>query len=49
MTKDEPPTEVESVYVGVMPMYSAVAKVLKPAVNRPSTSLVFSPASARAL
>src|SRR5688572_18588646 len=47
--KDEPPIEVLSLYLGLMPMYSAVASVLKPAVKRPSTSLTLRPASARAL
>ena len=41
--------EVLSVKRGCMPMYSPVVRVLKPAVNRPSTSLTERPASARAL
>lgn len=43
------PTAVESVYVGSMPRYSASVSVPKPAESRPSTSLIFSPASSSAL
>ena len=49
ITKDDPPTVVLSVKVGLMPMYSAVTMVEPPAVKRPSTSLLASPASSRAL
>src|SRR3990172_6376703 len=52
MTKEEPPTEVLSVYVGWMPRYSATWRLgLQPGpdVNRPSTSDMGMPASSRAL
>src|SRR3990172_3764260 len=52
ITKEEPPTEVLSVYVGWMPRYSATWRLgLQPGpeVNRPSTSDIGMPASSRAL
>ena len=48
MTKEEPPTDVLSVKLGVIPRYSAVAKEEKPAVNTPFTSDLDRPASSRA-
>ena len=49
ITKDEPPTEVLSVKAGLMPRYSAVVRVEKPAVINPFTSPLDRPASSRAL
>ena len=49
MMNDEPPTAVVSVYLGSIPRYSASVRVEKPAVSRPSTSLIESPASSSAL
>ena len=48
MTKEDPPTDVLSVKLGVIPRYSAVAKEEKPAVNTPFTSDLDRPASSRA-